>query len=103
MRLLSPTGNFGVLVRLIAAAAMVAVIAVGAPLHSHDLSVNSGEPGSSPKAPCAACVTGANPGLVAVHADVAPHFLAVDDVSISETVAVSLSLPSRTGRAPPVV
>ncbi|MGK2857039.1 MAG: hypothetical protein ACSLFQ_07525 [Thermoanaerobaculia bacterium] len=101
MRLVAPRTAFAALIRLLAAATMIAVIAVGAPMHSHDLAFGSGEAGAPQSSTCAACVSGASPGLVAESADFAPGLQPVDVVAAVESCAVALSLPIRAGRAPP--
>lgn len=101
MRLVAPKTAFAALVRLLAAATTIAVIAVGAPMHSHDLAFGNGE-ASAPKNPtCAACVSSASPGLVAERGECAPGFQPVDLVPATESCTVALSLPIRSGRAPP--
>lgn len=102
MKLVSPTSAFGVVSRLVIAAMLVAVVAVGAPLHSHDVALDGDQP-SPQKAPCAACVTGASPGLVLERTDVVPRLEAIDVVSVSECDVVRFSFRVRPGRAPPVV
>jgi hypothetical protein len=102
MRLVSPTSAFGALVRLVAAAALIAVIAVGAPLHSHDLVLGSDDGSTPQKAPCAACVTGSSLGVVSERVDVAPGFQRIGVVFAHESLVVAFSLPIRSGRAPPV-
>lgn len=101
MRLVAPTTAFAALVRLLAAATMIAVIAVGAPMHSHDLALGTGEAGAPKNSTCAACVSSASPGLVAERGEFAPGFRAVDLVPAVESCAVARSLPIRAGRAPP--
>jgi hypothetical protein len=102
VKLLSHRTAIGAFVRLLTAAVLVAVVSVGAPLHSHDVAF--GDDRAAPqKAQCAACITGATPGLVLDRTDLAPRFEAVAVVSVPETIALALSLPVRPGRAPPPV
>jgi hypothetical protein len=100
MKLVAPTSAFGIFVRLLSAAVMIAVVAVGAPLHSHDVALDGDAP-SPQKAQCAACVTGASPGLVLERTDVAPVLEAIAVVSTPEIAVVVLPQPVRCGRAPP--
>lgn len=88
--------------RLLAAATLVAIVAVGAPMHAHDLAVEGGN-ALPQKAPCAACVVNASPGIILERADIAPIFVALAVVHSSERVVVALALPVRPGRAPPTV
>lgn len=103
MRLVSSGSAFSTLVRLVAAAALIAVLAVGVPMHSHDLVIGTSDGSAPQKAPCAACVASASPGLVSDRADVVPVWQAVDVVFAPASVAVALPLPIRSGRAPPAV
>jgi hypothetical protein len=98
MRLVVPRSATGTFARLAAAAILVAVVAVGAPLHAHDIA-SGGD--AAQKAQCAACVVGANPGLVLAPADFVPSFDAIDVVSVAESDVVTLSVAVRPGRAPP--
>jgi hypothetical protein len=93
----------GALARLFAAAVLVAVVAVGAPLHSHDIVAIGAGHDSLQKSPCAACIVSASPGLVLERADVDPNVEAVRAVSLPENSVVSLSVAVRPGRAPPAV
>ena len=101
MKLLSPSSPFSTLVRLVAAAALIAVLAVGVPMHSHDLVIGTSDGSAPQKAPCAACVTSASPGLVPDRADFVPAWQPVGAVLAPESVAVAVALPIRSGRAPP--
>lgn len=103
MQSVSPRLASGALVRLFVAAALVAVVAVGAPLHSHDVVAIGADQASPQKVPCAACVVGASPGLVLERVDVAPRLEAVAAVSDPENAVVTLPVAVRPGRAPPSV
>lgn len=103
MRLVSTGSAFSTLVRLVAAAALIVVLAAGVPLHSHDLVIGTSDRGAPQKAPCAACVTSASPGLVSDRADFVPAWQPVGVVLAPESVAVAVALPIRSGRAPPAV
>lgn len=103
MGLVSAGSAFSTLVRLVAATALIAVLAFGVPLHSHDLVIGTSD-GSAPlKAPCAACIASASPGLISDRADFVPVWQAVGVVLSPESVAVAVALPIRSGRAPPTV
>lgn len=93
----------GTRLRLFAAAVLVAFIAVGAPMHSHDVVAIGADQTSPQKAPCAACTVSASPGLVLERADVAPRLEAVAVVSDRELAVVALPVSVRSGRAPPAV
>jgi hypothetical protein len=102
MRLVSFGNAFGTLVRVLTAAALVAVVAVGAPMHSHD--VGGFADGDTPQmAPCAACVSSASPGLVLACAEVTPRLEPIGVVSTPCRDLVPLPVAARSGRAPPTV
>lgn len=101
MRLVASRSSLGAFARLVAAAVLVAVVAVGAPLHAHDL-VPSGSD-TLQKSSCAACVVSASPALVLEQVDAVPRFEALDVVSVDEPEVAALSFAVRPGRAPPVV
>jgi phage tail protein X len=100
MKLVAPTSAFGIFVRLISAAVLIAVVAVGAPLHSHDVALD-GDQTTPQKASCAACVINASPGLVLEQTDIAPVLQAIAEVSVPDIAVVVLPQPVRCGRAPP--
>jgi len=100
MKLVAPTSAFGIFIRLLSAAVMIAVVAVGAPLHSHDVALDGGQTAPQ-KSSCAACVLGASPGLVLEQTDIAPVFQAIAELSVPELAVVVLPQPVRSGRAPP--
>lgn len=88
--------------RLFWAAVLVAIISVGAPLHSHDIAFD-GDQASPRKSGCAACVTSASPGLVLEHTDVVPILEAIEIITVPAIAVVPHSLPVRSGRAPPAL
>ena len=103
MRLVSSESAFSTLVRLAAATALIAVLALGVPMHSHDLVIGTSDGNAPQKTPCAACVTSASPGLVSDRADFVPAWQPVGTVHAPESIAVAVALPLRSGRAPPAV
>lgn len=103
MKLVCPSTAFSTLVRLVAATALIAVLAVGVPMHSHELVIGTSDGSAPQKAPCAACVASASPGLVSDRADFVPAWQPMGMVLAPESTAVAIALPIRSGRAPPAI